>query len=218
VKSISFADGGLTLPVGKILCLGRNYTEHAREMKADVPTTPVVFLKPSTALIGNGESIVFPTYSKEMHHEVELVAAIGTGGSSIPRERAMEHVAGYAVGLDMTLRDLQAEAKKGGLPWTVSKGFDTSAPVSPFVRREAVGDPSNLDIRLAVNGVVKQSSNTRHMIFSLAQVVSYLSSVFTLEPGDLIYTGTPEGVGPVAKGDTLRAEISSVGSLTVGVR
>jgi acylpyruvate hydrolase len=218
VKSITFSDGGQKLPVGKILCLGRNYAEHAREMKAEVPTTPVVFLKPSTAIIDDGENIIFPTYSREMHHEVELVAVIGTEGSSIPPSRAMDHIAGFAVGLDMTLRDLQAEAKKGGLPWAVSKGFDTSAPVSRFVRRETVPDPSALDIRLTVNGVVRQSSNTRHMIFPLATIVSYLSSVFTLEPGDLIYTGTPEGVGPVAKGDTLHAEISSIGSLTVRVR
>jgi 2-keto-4-pentenoate hydratase/2-oxohepta-3-ene-1,7-dioic acid hydratase in catechol pathway len=218
MKNIAFLDGGRQVPVGKILCLGRNYPEHAREMKAQLPSTPVVFLKPPSALIDDGGRIVFPPYSQEMHHEVELVALIGVGGSAIPRERAMDHIGGYAVGLDMTLRDLQSDAKKAGLPWTVAKGFDTSAPVSRFVPRSAVADPSGLDMSLSVNDVVKQSSNTRHMLFSIPDIVAYLSIVFTLEAGDLIFTGTPEGVGPVKRGDTLHARISSVGSLTVGVQ
>jgi acylpyruvate hydrolase len=218
VKNITFVDGARQIPVGKILCLGRNYPEHAREMKAQVPSTPVVFLKPPSALVDDGGTIIFPSYSQEMHHEVELVALVGVGGSAIPRERAMDHIGGYAVGLDMTLRDIQSDAKKAGLPWTVAKGFDTSAPVSRFVSCEKVGDPSNLDISLAVNGVVKQSSNTRSMLFSIPDIVAYLSTVFTLEAGDLIFTGTPEGVGPVMRGDTLRAQISSVGSLTVRVQ
>jgi 2-keto-4-pentenoate hydratase/2-oxohepta-3-ene-1,7-dioic acid hydratase in catechol pathway len=218
MKTIRFVDGDGALPVGKILCLGRNYAGHAQEMKAEIPSTPVVFIKPSTALLEPGGLIRIPPVSRDLHHEVEMVVVIGDGGRDIGRDEAMEHVAGYAVGLDMTLRDLQAEAKKSGLPWSVAKGFDTSAPVSAAVRRSAVADPHALAISLRVNGAVRQSSNTRHMFFKIPDIIAYLSTVFTLEAGDLIYTGTPEGVGPVAAGDTLTAELESVGTLTVGVQ
>lgn len=218
MKTIRFVDGESELPVGKILCLGRNYAEHAREMKAEIPSTPVVFIKPSTALLEPGGMIRIPTVSRDVHHEVEMVVVIGTSGRDIERDAAMEHVAGYAVGLDMTLRDVQAAAKKNGLPWSVAKGFDTSAPVSAAVRRVAVADPHALALSLRVNGTIRQSSNTRHMIFKIPDIIAYLSTIFTLEAGDLIYTGTPEGVGPVAAGDTLRAELESVGTLTVGVQ
>jgi len=218
MNTIRFNAGSSPLSVGKILCLGRNYPAHAKEMKADTPSTPVVFLKPSTALIGSGETVIIPKFSHEVHHEVELVVVIGRRARSISAEMAMNHVAGYAVGLDMTLRDVQAEAKSKGLPWSVAKGFDTSAPVSEAVRRDAVRDPHQLDICLRVNGAVRQSSNTRHMLFRIPEVISYLSSVFTLEEGDLIFTGTPEGVARVVPGDVLKAEIESVGSLTVGVQ
>ncbi|MEW6509432.1 MAG: fumarylacetoacetate hydrolase family protein [Bacteroidota bacterium] len=218
MNTVRFTDGNGALSVGKILCLGRNYPEHAREMKAEVPSTPVVFIKPSTALLEPGGTIVIPSFSSEIHHEVEMVVVIGTQASAISPAHAMDYVAGYAVGLDMTLRDVQAEAKKRGLPWSVAKGFDTSAPLSIAVRRDAVPDPHNLDISLRVNGAVRQSANTRQMIFRIPEILSYLSSVFTLEPGDLVYTGTPEGVGPVTHGDTLSAELESVGTITVGVR
>ena len=218
MKTVRFEDGESHLPVGKILCLGRNYPAHAKEMKAEVPSIPVVFLKPSTALLEPGGLIVIPPFSREVHHEVELVVVIGKDGRDITPREAMSHVAGYAVGLDMTLRDVQAEAKKKGLPWSVSKGFDTSAPLSSAVRCDAVADPHMLDIALRVNGTVRQSSNTRHMIFRIPDLIAYISGIFTLEAGDLIFTGTPEGVGPVAPGDTLKAELESVGTLTVGVR
>ncbi|HMK39255.1 MAG TPA: fumarylacetoacetate hydrolase family protein [Bacteroidota bacterium] len=217
MKSLMFADGE-NLPVGKILCLGRNYPEHVKEMNAEPPLRPVVFIKPSTALIGQGESIVIPGISSDVHHEVELVVVIGRDGRDIPEEKAMEYVAGYAVGLDMTLRDVQADAKKRGLPWSVAKGFDTSAPVSGPVRRERVGDPHALAIGLSVNGTVRQSSNTRHMILRIPGIIAYCSSIFTLEAGDLIFTGTPEGVGRVVPGDRIDAGIASVGTLSVGVR
>jgi 5-carboxymethyl-2-hydroxymuconate isomerase len=218
MKTIRFADGGTSLSVGKILCLGRNYPEHAKEMKVESPTTPVVFLKPTTALLEAGGSIVFPTLSEVVHHEVEMVVVIGREGKKIPRDTAMEYVAGYAVGLDMTLREVQAEAKKKGLPWSVAKGFDTSAPLSTAVRRENVRDPHNLNISLRVNRKLRQSSNTRNMIFRVPDIIAFLSTVFTLEPGDLIFTGTPEGVGPVHHGDKLTAALESVGTLTVGVQ
>jgi acylpyruvate hydrolase len=212
-----FKDNTTTLPAGKIICLGRNYIEHAKEMKADIPTEPVLFLKPSTAILSPGGTIRIPSFSRELHHEVELVALVSRAGSKILREQAMNHIGGYAVGLDMTLRDVQAEAKKKGLPWAVSKGFDTSAPLSPFVTTESVPDPHSLSISLRVNGALRQHSNTHNMIFRLDEVVAYVSSIFTLEPGDLIFTGTPEGVGPVLPGDVLVAEIERIGTLTATV-
>jgi len=217
MKSVRFADGE-SLPVGKILCLGRNYPEHIKEMKAETTLTPVVFIKPSTALIESGETVVIPSISSDVHHEVELVVVIGLNGHDIPPEKAMDHVAGYAVGLDMTLRDVQSEAKKRGLPWSVAKGFDTSAPLSPPVRREQVKDPHALAIELRVNGAVRQSSSTKHMIVRVPGIIAYCSTVFSLEAGDLIFTGTPEGVGSVHPGDRIDARIESVGSLTVGIR
>ncbi len=199
------------------MCLGRNYEAHAHEMKAEVPRVPVVFLKPSTALLGNGSSVVIPSLSRDVHHEVELVVMIGRGGKDIPSSQAYDHVGGYAVGLDMTMRDVQAEAKAKGLPWTVAKGFDTAAPVSPFVRRAAVPDPHNLLMTLAVNGKIRQRANTGSMLFRIDHVIEYLSTVFTLEEGDLIFTGTPEGVGAVEAGDRMHAELESVGTLDIGV-
>ena len=217
MKSVRFADGE-SFHVGKILCLGRNYPEHIKEMKAETVSAPVVFIKPSTALVESGGWVVIPPISDDMHHEVELVVVIGRDGRGIPAEQAMEYVAGYAVGLDMTLRDVQADAKKRGLPWTVAKGFDTSAPLSAAVRIGRVSDPHALSIELRVNGAVRQSSNTRQMILRIPGIIAYCSTVFSLEAGDLIFTGTPEGVGRVVSGDRIDAHIASIGSLTVGVR
>lgn len=215
---VEFRNSPKTLRVGKIFCLGRNYAAHAREMNAETPESPVVFLKPATALLGNGGAIVIPSLSHELHHEVEMVVAIGMGGKQIPRLNAMQHVAGYAVGLDMTLRDVQAEAKKKGLPWTVAKGFDTSAPVSLFAERDEVPNPHALALSLTVNGTLRQRSNTSHMMFRIEEIIAFLSSVFTLEEGDLIFTGTPEGVGEVTSGDILEAELESAGTLRVSVQ
>lgn len=218
VRSITLRETGEKFRVGKILCLGRNYAEHAREMKAEIPTTPVVFLKPSSALISSGETVIIPPISRELHYEVEMVVVVGKDGRAIPRASALDHVAGYAVGLDMTLRDVQADAKKKGLPWSVAKGFDTSAPVSDAVSRTRVTDPHDLILTLKVNGDVRQRASTGEMIFKVEDLISYLSTIFTLERGDLIFTGTPEGVGEVRPGDRLEAELQSVGTLTVHVR
>lgn len=215
---VTLAPSGELFAVGTIYCLGRNYAAHAAEMKAEVPAEPVVFLKPAGALVADGGDIIIPRISSDVHHEVELVALIGTGGRAIPPERAYEHVLGYGVGLDMTLRDVQAEAKKKGLPWSVAKGFATSAPVSTIVAKDRVPDPHALEIVLRVNGEIRQRSHTSRMLFPLPAVVSYLSSIFTLEKGDLIFTGTPEGVGPVRPGDRLEAELPGVARLRVGVR
>jgi 5-carboxymethyl-2-hydroxymuconate isomerase len=218
MKTVNFVGSDKHLRVEKILCLGRNYAEYAKEMKAEIPEQPVAFLKPSTAIIHDGESVIIPSISHEMHHEVEMVVVIGKEGRHIPVSSAMDHVAGYGVGLDMTLRDIQSDAKKKGLPWTVAKGFDTSAPVSSIVERQRISDPHNLNISLKVNGTTRQHSNTRNMIFRVDRIISFLSGIFTLEAGDLIFTGTPEGVGIAVPGDVLEAELESVGIVRVGVR
>ncbi len=208
---------GKSLQVGKILCLGRNYAAHAKEMNSTLTESPVVFLKPATAVIHSGESVVLPHISSDIHHEVEMVIVIGKRARNVRVEHSNEFVEGFAVGLDMTLRDIQNDAKRKGLPWTVSKGFDTSAPLSDVVEKAGVIDPHSLGLSLKVNGEIRQKSNTSAMIYKTDYLVSYLSSIFTLEPGDLIFTGTPEGVGPVHDGDILEAELESVGTLRVNV-
>lgn len=207
-----------TLVPGKIICIGRNYALHAKEMGSAAPEQPILFLKPSSALVGSGGRIVLPPQSNDVHHEVELVAVIGRGGKNIAAANALDHVDGYAVGLDMTARDVQAEAKKGGLPWTVAKGFDTFAPLGDFAPASAVGDPQALRVTLRVNGDVRQQGETADMLFSVAELVAYCSTIFTLLPGDLLYTGTPEGVGPVVAGDHLEATITGLPALSVRVR
>ncbi len=201
----------------KILCIGRNYAAHAREMAAEVPAEPMVFLKPPSALIGTGGTVVIPRQTREVHHEVELVAVIGRGGKDIDEAVALDHVAGYAMGLDLTARDIQAAAKAAGAPWTVAKGFDTFAPLGPVTPAGVVGDPQAIEISLTVKGDVRQRGRTSDMMFPVARLVAYLSTVFTLEEGDLIYTGTPEGVGPIRAGDVLVAEGTGLEDLRVDV-
>jgi 2-keto-4-pentenoate hydratase/2-oxohepta-3-ene-1,7-dioic acid hydratase in catechol pathway len=206
------------VPAGKLLCIGRNYAKHAAEMKAEVPEEPVVFMKPSTALVGTGGTIFLPARTQEVHHEVELVAIIGRGGKHIPEQKALDHVAAYAVGLDMTARDLQDIAKKKGLPWTIAKGFDTFAPLGPLMPASDVDDPQNLALHLRINGELRQEGHTRDMLFPVARLIAYCSSIFTLMPGDLLYTGTPDGVGPVQPGDKLEATIDGFPPLRVKVK
>src|SRR3989338_11248429 len=174
---VSGTSSSITVP--KILCIGRNYAEHAKEMKAEVPASPVFFLKPPTALVSDGGTIRIPNISRELHHEVELTVLIGAGGNSIPESSALRHVAGYGVGLDMTLRDVQSEAKKKGLPWTLAKGFDTSAPLSSFIPAGQIQNPHNLGVRLDVNGVTRQSSNTKNFVFTIEELIAYISQFFT---------------------------------------
>jgi len=195
--------------VRKIFCIGRNYADHAKEMNAAVPEAPIFFLKPTTAIIGNGGTILKPAISNDLHHEVEMTVLIGRGGKHIQKGDALNHVAGYGIGLDMTLRDVQSEAKKKGLPWTLAKGFDTSAPLSPFVPASQIQDPHNLGVRLDVNGVTKQSSNTKNFIFRIEDLISYISQFVTFESGDVIYTGTPDGVAQTGPGDNLEAQLLS---------
>ena len=208
---------GRQFPIGKILCIGRNYTEHIKELGNAIPEAPVIFIKPASSVIGEGEAIVIPPYSRDCHHEVELALLIGRKGKDIPAGQAMESIAGYGVGIDLTLRDVQSELKKKGLPWEIAKGFDTSCPLSDFVEASSVADPQNLQIRMTVNGEVRQDGNTSMMIHRIPAIISYMSGRFTLEPGDVILTGTPAGVSRIVSGDHLTAEIPGVATLRVAV-
>lgn len=196
------------LQVNNIFCIGRNYALHAQEMGSSVPGEPMVFLKPNSAILFNGGTVRLPEQSSDVHHEVELVIAIGKTGRHIQSKEAGSYIAGLAIGLDFTARDIQSAAKKAGKPWTVSKGFDTFAPVSDFLPSESAPDPDDLEIALQVNDKIVQSGNTKEMIFSVVELICYLSTLFTLQPGDLIFTGTPEGVGPVVQGDKLTANLN----------
>ena len=199
--------------VGKILCVGKNYAEHAKEMNSEVPEFPIIFLKPTSTLIYNDDTIIHPSYSNEMHHEVELVLLIGKEVKDATKEEAEDAIVAYGVGLDMTLRDLQSKYKKEGHPWTLAKGFDTCAVVSDFISKEELLLTGEERIILEKNGNIQQNSNVNKMIFSPAHIVKYLSERMTLEPGDLIYTGTPEGVSKVEKGDVLKSSITNIAEI-----
>jgi fumarylpyruvate hydrolase len=204
-------------PVNRIFCVGRNYAAHAREMGKD-PTRelPFFFMKPASALVdaSQGETTIpYPPRTRDFHHEVELVVAIGRGGADVPVERALEHVYGYAVGLDMTRRDLQLEARDKGRPWEFGKSFAASAPIGALRRGADVGQVADAAISLAVNGAIRQSSNIAKLIWSVAESIAHLSAYDALLPGDLLMTGTPEGVGAVVPGDLMVA----VGTITVRV-
>ena len=203
--------------IGKIVCLARNYAEHARELGNETPAVPVLFMKPASSVIGDGETVRIPAYSQECHYEVELAVLIGTTARNVSADKAFEHVAGYGVGIDMTLRDVQNQLKAKGLPWEIAKGFDSACPLSEFVPAAAVSDPHDLNLKLWVNGELRQNGTSADMINKVQQIVSYISAIFTLEPGDVILTGTPAGVGRVAAGDVMKAEIVGVGALTTPV-
>ncbi len=205
------------LQVGKVLCVGQNYARHAAEMNAPVPQAPIIFLKPPTAIIRPPQSVQIPPMTSEVHHEVELVAMIGRQAKNIPVESSLDHVAAYAVGLDMTARDLQLGAKKKGDPWSVAKGFDTFAPLGELITASEVGDPQEISMSLTVNGMIRQDGHTKDMIFSVAYLISYCSKIFTLERGDLLFTGTPEGVSQVHQGDRLLATSNQLPSLEVTI-
>jgi len=210
---LPFRDGFYELRPSKIICLGRNYAEHAKELGHEVPKEPVIFLKPPSSLIGPKEAIILPRKSKRVDHEVELAVIIGKRDRRIPRERAMDYVLGYTILMDITARDLQWEAKRRGLPWTVSKGFDTFAPVGPRVVDKRELDVSDLELGLKVNGELRQLARTSEMIFKIPEIIEYVSGIMTLEPGDIIATGTPAGVGPLRHGDKVEAWIEGIGTL-----
>jgi fumarylpyruvate hydrolase len=201
-------------PVHRIYCVGRNYADHVREMGADPAREPPCFFsKPADAVVANGAPVPYPPRTANLHHEIELVVAIGRGGSRIPADAALEHVFGYAVGNDLTRRDLQAAAKDKGLPWDTAKGFDHSAPMTAIRRASDVGHLSQGAIWLEVNGERRQQADLAEMIWSVAEVVAELSTYYELQPGDLIFTGTPAGVGRVVRGDSLVGGIDGLDTL-----
>lgn len=205
-------------PVHRIYCVGRNFADHAIEMGHDPNREPPFFFqKNPDNLVMDGGEFPYPDATKDVHHELELVVALGEGGRDIPLERALDHVFGYAVGLDMTRRDLQGEAKKLGRPWEVGKAFEHSAPCSALVPAKEIGHPDKGRVWLEINGQVRQDGDLAQLIWKVPEVISYLSGLFTLRPGDLIYTGTPAGVGAVKRGDKLRGGVDGVGELTVTV-
>lgn len=209
---------GKELEVGKIVCLLRSYAAHAEEMGSEVLDKPDFFLKPPTSIIRDGEDIIIPEESNIVHHEVELAVIIGKEGHLIEKEQAMTHVLGYSILIDVTARDIQAQAKKQGRPWTIAKGYDTFAPMSKIVPKADIHDPYDLDIWLKVNGEIRQKSNTSLLLFKISEIIASISRVMTLEPGDIIATGTPEGVSQIIAGDKIEAGIDGLGTLNVGVR
>jgi fumarylpyruvate hydrolase len=204
-------------PVRRIYCIGKNYVAHIREMNADERDPPVIFQKPVDAIVKNGGEIPYPVFTNNFHYECELVVALKSGGYNISEADASKHIFGYAVGLDMTRRDLQGEAKKAGRPWEVGKAFDHAAPCSAIQRASEIGHPSKGEIALEVNGTTRQRGDLGEMIWSVPEIIAHLSGLFELKAGDLIYTGTPAGVGPVQRGDLLKGSIAGVGTLSVSV-
>jgi fumarylpyruvate hydrolase len=205
-------------PVRRVFCVGRNYAAHAREMGHDPDREPPFFFtKPADALVPGGGAIPYPPATNDLHHEVELVVALGKGGADIPEAQALDHVFGYAVGIDLTRRDLQAEAKELRRPWDMAKAFDRSAPVSALRSAARIGHPELSPIKLAVNDEVRQVSTLAHHIWSVAETIACLSRLVELAPGDLIFMGTPEGVAAVGRGDRLDASIEGVGELRLTI-
>jgi fumarylpyruvate hydrolase len=218
IVSLAVEGSSARFPVNRIYCVGRNYAEHAREMGHDPnKEAPFFFMKPSTAIVTDGGDFPYPSLSKDVHHEMEMVVAIGKGGSNISSAKALEHVYGYGVGLDMTRRDLQGEAKKMGRPWDTGKAFDYSAPCSALVPAAKIGHPSTGEIVLEVNGEVRQKSDLSQLIWNVPDTIAFLSTLFELQPGDLIYSGTPAGVAAVKKGDVMTGRVAGVGSISVKV-
>ena len=207
-------DGGGLFPIRRIFCVGRNYAAHAREMGADPDReTPFFFTKPADAVLTDGGDMPYPPGTSDLHHEMEMVVALGRGGPDIPENGALDCVYGYAAGLDMTRRDLQARAKKEGKPWDMAKGFDLSAPIGPLAPASRIGHPAKGRIVLFVNGKARQESDLSRMIWSVPEMIAFLSRLIVLAPGDLIFSGTPDGVGAVQRGDVLEGSIEGVGSV-----
>jgi fumarylpyruvate hydrolase len=221
VVAVPVAGGGL-FPVHRIYCVGRNYAEHAQEMGHTGREPPFFFMKPADAVVpvadGSTGSIEYPPLTANFHHEIELVVAIGQGGRNIKATDAAAHIWGYAVGLDMTRRDLQNDMKKQGRPWDIGKGFEQSAPIGPLVPKARTGELLKGAITLAVNGAPRQKGDLADLIWSVNETIEQLSAAWTLAPGDLIYTGTPAGVGAVVRGDLMEGAVAGLGTLRVAVR
>jgi len=222
VTTLPVAGSNEQFPVRRVYCVGRNYAAHAREMGFDPDREPPFFFcKPADAVVavpyGTTLELPYPSETSNFHYEIELVAAIGKSGADIPVEQALDYVWGYAVGLDMTRRDLQIKMREVGRPWEIGKAFDRGAPTAPLHKAADVGHLDKAELWLKVNGQDKQRSDTSKLIWSIAETVAYLSKYFRLEPGDLIFTGTPEGVGPVVKGDLMEGGVAGLGELKVRV-
>ncbi len=210
---------GLDLPIRTIYCIGRNYAQHAKEMGSPIPKMPLVFLKPLGAICYSDSMISIPTQSNDVHFEGEIVVALSKSGKNIPHGSVQDYIAGYGVGIDFTARDIQAIAKKQGHPWSIAKGFDDFAPISEFIPASEIEDENNMDLKLFQNGFVKQHGNSSEMIFPIPNLITFLSQIYTLYPGDLIFTGTPEGVGAVQSGDKLEVLLNNgIKSLTGNIQ
>jgi len=217
MKTILIKNRDTQILINKIVCVGRNYVEHIQELGNEQMEKPVIFLKTTSSVIYSGDKIVCPTYSNDMHYETELVLLIGSQVKNANDGEAQSAIGGYGVGLDMTLRDVQNDLKKKGHPWTIAKCFDTSTVLSEFISADEYKLTMDEIISLKVNGELKQNDPLNKMIFNPVQIIKYISSLMTLEPGDLIFTGTPKGVGKVNSGDILEAEITNIGKLNCGV-
>ena len=214
VASLPVAGSTLRFPVRRIYCIGRNYADHAKEMGATADRSqPVFFMKPADAIVSDGADVPYPSATNDLHHEVEMIVGLAGGGRDIPVDRALEHVFGYGVGLDLTRRDLQAIAKTKSLPWDSSKGFDASAPVSALRRIDEMRHPRAARLTLSVNGTLRQRTDIADMVFSVAEILHELSKLWELRPGDLVFTGTPAGVAALARGDRFRADLEGIAAL-----
>jgi fumarylpyruvate hydrolase len=222
VVSVPVVGRAERFPVRRIYCVGRNYVEHAKEMGFTGREPPFFFLKPADAVVvaepGQTATVPYPSLTKDLHHEIELVACIGKGGRNIKAADAKQHVFGYAVGLDMTRRDLQADMKKQGRPWCIGKGFDHSAPIGAITPAEQAGDIEKAGIFLQVNGKDRQRSDVSKLIWNIGEIIEHVSAAWELAPGDLIYTGTPEGVAAVVAGDTLAGGVEGLEPITVRIQ
>lgn len=214
---LEVAGSSAVFPVRRIYCVGRNYIEHIRETGNDEREPPFFFQKPTDALVPSGGEFPYPPLSANVHHEIELVAAIGKGGRDIPANKALEHVYGYAVGIDMTRRDLQGVSKEMRRPWEPGKAFDHAAPCTRIVPASEIGHPDKARIWLKVNGEIRQDADIADMIWNLPETIAHLSESYELQPGDLIMTGTPAGVGPVVTGDVITGGVDGVGEIEIRV-
>jgi fumarylpyruvate hydrolase len=217
ITAVPVSGGGL-FPVRRVYCVGRNYAEHAREMGHDPSREPPFFFsKPADALVTGSADTPYPARTQDLHHEIELVVAIGEGGKDIAAADALAHVWGYAVGIDLTQRDMQAEAKKAGRPWDFAKGFDFSGPIGEIVPAERIGHPDKGRISLRVNGEVRQQADLADLIWSVPETIAHLSSHIALKAGDLVFTGTPAGVAAVGRGDLLEGDVEGVGTVSTRI-
>ena len=218
MKYLKIKKSNEQVAIGKMVCVGRNYAAHAKELGNDIPEFPIIFLKTASNVIFSGESVVHPDYSNDLQHEVELVLYIGEDVKNATTDQAEKAIHGYTIGLDMTLRDLQNEFRKKGDPWTLAKCFDTAAVLTDVILKKDYKLKGDEKISLSVNGTMRQNSSIKNMIFSPAEIVKYISAKMTLEKGDLIFTGTPEGVGRVVPGDKIEAWLENIGKITTQIK